>query len=54
MRNIILIVAEVIICYFVMVLLNKKYKTDGLYVYGIIATFISCIMNLKQIDLFSS
>lgn len=51
MRNIILIVAEVIICYFAIILLNKKYKTDGLYVYGIIATFISCIMNLKQIDL---
>lgn len=51
MRNIILIVVEVIICYFAMILLNKKYKTDGLYVYGIIAAFISCIMNLKQIDL---
>ena len=51
MRNVILIVAEVIICYFAIILLNKKYKTDGLYVYGIIATFISCIMNLKQIDL---
>lgn len=51
MRNIILIVVEVIICYLAIMLLNKKYKTDGLYVYAIIATFISCIMNLKQIDL---
>lgn len=51
MKNIILIVAEVIICYLAIILLNKKYKTDGLYVYGIIATFISCIMNLKQIDI---
>ena len=51
MRNIILIVAEVIICYLAIILLNKKYKTDGLYVYGIIATFISCIMSLKQIDI---
>ena len=51
MRNVILIVAEVFICYFAIILLNKKYKTDGLYVYGIIATFISCIMSLKQIDL---
>lgn len=51
MKNITLIVAEVIICYFAIILLNKKYKTDGLYVYGIIATFTSCIMNLKQIDL---
>ena len=51
MRYIILIVAEVIICYICILILNKKYKTDGLYVYAIIATFISCIMNLKQIDL---
>lgn len=52
MRNVILIVAEVIVCYLAIMLLNKKYKTDGLYVYAIIATFASCIMNLKQIDLF--
>lgn len=51
MINILLVVAEVIVCYASMILLNKKYKTDGLYVYGIIATFLSCIMNLKQIDL---
>ena len=51
MRNIILIIAEVMICYLAILLLNKKYKTDGLYVYAIIATFISCIMSLKQIDL---
>ena len=51
MRNLILILAEVIICYIAIILLNKKYKTDGLYVYAIIATFISCIMSLKQITL---
>lgn len=51
MINIILIVAEVIICYTSTLILHKKYKTDGLYVYAIIATFLSCIMSLKQIDL---
>lgn len=51
MRNILLIVAEVVICYLAILILNKKYKTDGLYVYGVIATFLSCIMSLKQIDL---
>lgn len=49
MRNIILILIEVIICYTAVIILNKKYKTDGLYVYAIIATFIACIMSLKQI-----
>ena len=51
MRNIILIVAEVLVCYLAIIILNKKYKTDGLYVFGVIATFLSCIMSLKQIDL---
>lgn len=40
-----------IICYVLLLLLCKKFKTDGIYVYGIIATFISCIMSLKQIEL---
>ena len=54
MRNIILILLEMIICYISILLLNKKYKTDGLYVYAIIATFLSCIMSLKQIDILSA
>ena len=54
MINILLVVVEVIICYTATLLLNKKYKTDGLYVYAIIATFISCIMSLKQIDILSA
>lgn len=36
-----------------MILLYKKYRTDGLYVYGIVASLASCIMTLKQIDLMS-
>lgn len=51
MRNLLLIIAEVIICYIAIIILNKKYKTDGLYVFAIIATFISCIMGLKQITI---
>lgn len=51
MRNLLLILIEVIICYIAIIILNKKYKTDGLYVYAIIATFISCIMSLKQITI---
>lgn len=51
MRNLLLVTSEVIVCYLAIIILNKKYKTDGLYVYAIIATFLSCIMSLKQIDL---
>ncbi len=51
MNNIILISLEVILCFISLILLYKKYKTDGIYIYAIIATFTSCIMSLKQIDL---
>ena len=51
MRNILLIIAEMLVCYSLMLILSKKYKTDGLYVYGIIATFTTCIMSLKSIDI---
>lgn len=51
MRNAILILIEVIICYIAIIILNKKYKTDGLYAYAVIATFASCIMSLKQITI---
>ena len=54
MRNLILVLSEVFICYLAIIILNKKYKTDGLYVFAIIATFISCIMSLKQIDLLTT
>lgn len=53
MRNLLLVLAETLVCYIGIIILNKKYKTDGLYVYAIIATFLSCIMSLKQIDLVS-
>lgn len=50
-RNIVLIVSEVIVCYTSLLILSKKYKTDGIYVYAIIATFMSCIMSLKKISI---
>lgn len=51
MINITLVVLEALICYIAFIVLYKKYKTDGLYVFAIIATFISCIMNLKTISI---
>ena len=51
MRNILLIIAEMLVCYSLMLILSKKYKTDGLYVYGMVATFTTCIMSLKSIDI---
>lgn len=51
MINLALIFAETIVCYLAFILLSKKYKTDGIYVFTIIATFIACVMNLKTIDI---
>lgn len=51
MINILLIIAEVIVSYLSLLLLNKKYKIDGIYYFAIIAAFMSCILNLKQISI---
>ena len=51
MRNLLLVLAELLISYISLVIMAKKYKTDGIYVYTIIATIASCVMNLKEIEL---
>ena len=51
MRNIILIIIEVIISYIVLTFLSKKHKKNGIYIYAIIASFISCIMSIKNISI---
>lgn len=50
MINIILILIEVITCYTVLIMLYKKYKTDGVYIYIMLLGIISSIMNLKMIS----
>ena len=51
MRNIILIIIEVIISYIILTFLSKKHKKNGIYIYAIIASFISCIMSIKNISI---
>ena len=51
MINILLIIAEVIVSYLSLLLLSKKYKKEGIYIFAIIAIFLSCILNLKQISI---
>ena len=53
-KNIMLILAEVIVCYTSLIMLSKKYKTDGIYVYAVIATFAACIMSLKEISIMNA
>ncbi len=51
MINVALIIFETILCFITMLILYKKYKIDGIYVFAIFATIISSIMNLKTISI---
>ena len=51
MTPLVLSIIEVIICYVAMCILYKRHKLDGIYIYIIIATFISCLMNLKETEI---
>ena len=51
MINIILVTLEVIICYLLLYLLAKKYNLEGINIYGIVGTFVACIMTLKNISI---
>ena len=51
MKNAILIIVEVLISFIILIILFKKYQTDGIYVFGIIATILSCILGLKKISI---
>lgn len=51
MINFLLVIAEAIVSYLSLTLLSKKYKKEGIYIFAIIATILSCILNLKQISI---
>ena len=52
MTNVLLITAETVVSFIILLILTKKYKTDGIYVFGIVATILSCIIGLKKISIF--
>lgn len=54
MRNLIILGIELIICYTFIIILYKKYKTDGLICYSIVATIISTILSRQEIDVLST
>ena len=53
MTNTLLIIAEVVVSYLLLYILAKKYNLEGIYIYGIVATFASCILSLKNISIMS-
>lgn len=54
MRNYILLGLEIVLCYIFITILYKKYKTDGLYSYAIIATIISTFLSKQEIDILNT
>ena len=51
MRNILLILGEILICYSSMIFLFKRFKTDGIYIYSFIAIIASCLACLNKISI---
>ncbi len=54
MRNFIILGIEMVLCYIFIIILYKKYKTDGLLCYSIVATIISTILSRQEIDALST
>lgn len=54
MRNFIILSLEIILCYIFIIILYKKYKTDGLLSYTIIATIISTFLTRQEIEILNT
>ena len=53
MNTITLIIIELLLCIIIQTILYKRYKTEGLYAYTVIALIISSIMSLKTITIYN-
>ena len=51
MINIILVIIEMFICYTSLLILFKKYRIEGIYIYAIISTIVSLVMIAKEITI---
>ena len=51
MSTIALLIIEAVICSTILIIMYKKYKLEGLYIYAIILSFLTSMMTLKQIPI---
>jgi len=51
MSTITLLIIEGLICFITLILMYKKFKIEGLYVYSITLSFLTAFMSLKQIPI---
>ena len=54
MMNFIILGLEIILCYVLIIIAYKKYKTDGLLCYAIITTIISTFLSRQEIDVLNT
>ena len=52
MNNLNILIVEIILCFIIVIFMYKKYKTEGIYIYAVVAMIISCLMSLKEIPLY--
>ena len=48
-----LLIIEAVICFITMLIMYKKYKTEGIYIYTIISLILSFLMSLKTVSLYN-
>ncbi len=54
MTNFVILGIEILLCYTFILIAYKKYKTDGLLCYSIIATIISTFLSRQEIDILNT
>ncbi len=53
MNSLVLLTIETILCFLTIIILYKKYQSEGIYAYTIIASLLSCLMSLKTITIYN-
>lgn len=53
MNSLNLLIIELIICFIMLIIMYKKYKTEGIYTYSIISLILSFYMSLKKVSIYN-
>lgn len=53
MSSLTIMIIELILCLIMLIIMYKKYKIEGLYIYSIISLILSFFMSLKKISLYN-
>ena len=53
MSSLTIMIIELILCLIMLIIMYKKYKIEGLYIYSIISLILSFFMSLKKVSLYN-